>query len=91
MQSKGKTGRADVALIMINKLYGIKRELKNVGNEERFNGSRQRSLSILGLLKGRLYKTQVQVTPQSMLGKVVRYMANNRCMKGIALIRYWSH
>lgn len=81
MQSKGKTGRADVALIMINKLYGIKRELKNVGNEERFNGSRQRSLSILGLLKGRLYKTQVQVTP-SMLGKVVRYMANNRCMTG---------
>lgn len=30
VQPKGKTGRADIALTMINKLYGFARELKNV-------------------------------------------------------------
>jgi hypothetical protein len=29
VQPKGKTGRADIALTMINKLYGIERELKD--------------------------------------------------------------
>ncbi|WP_339439716.1 MULTISPECIES: IS66 family transposase, partial [unclassified Pseudomonas] len=30
VQPKGKTGRTDIALAMINKLYGIERELKEV-------------------------------------------------------------
>ncbi|KPX21433.1 ISPpu15, transposase Orf2, partial [Pseudomonas amygdali pv. dendropanacis] len=33
VQPQGKTGRADVALACINKLYGIERELK--GNSEK--------------------------------------------------------
>ncbi|AHF65906.1 ISPsy5, transposase [Pseudomonas cichorii JBC1] len=38
VQPKGKTGRADIALTMINKLYGIERELKDVSDEQRFIG-----------------------------------------------------
>ena len=33
VQPKGKTGRADIALTMINKLYGIERELKEADDE----------------------------------------------------------
>ncbi|EGI00071.1 ISPpu15, transposase Orf2, partial [Pseudomonas amygdali pv. lachrymans str. M302278] len=35
---QGKTGRADVALASINKLYGIERELKDVSDEQRYIG-----------------------------------------------------
>jgi hypothetical protein len=74
---KGKIGRADIALTMIYKLYSIERELKDVSDEQRFIGRQERSLPILGQLKSWLDKTQSQVTPQSVLGKAVNYLANN--------------
>ena len=77
MQPKGKTGRADIALTMINKLYGIERELKDASDEQRFIVRQKKSLPILAQLKGWLEKTQPQVTPQSVLGKAVNYLASN--------------
>ncbi|HDS1769148.1 TPA: IS66 family transposase, partial [Pseudomonas putida] len=77
VQPKGKTGRADVALTMINKLYGIERDLKDASDEQRFLGRQERSLPILEQLKSWLDKTHSQVTPQSVLGKAVLYLANN--------------
>src|SRR5690606_32706240 len=41
VQPKGKTGRADVALNLINKLYRIERELKDADDNQRLIG-RQR-------------------------------------------------
>ena len=43
VQPKGKTGRADIALTMINKLYGIERELKDVSDEQRLSVVRRRA------------------------------------------------
>lgn len=77
VQPKGKTGRADIALTMINKLCGIERELKDANDELRFIGRQEKSLPILTQLKSWLDKTQSQVTPQSALGKAVHYLANN--------------
>ena len=77
VQPKGKAGRADIALTMINKLYGIERELKEVSDEQRFIGRQEKSLPILAQLKSWLDKTQSQVTPQSVLGKAVNYLASN--------------
>lgn len=77
VQPKGKTGRADVALTMINELYGIERDLKDASDEQRFIGRQARSLPILEQLKSWLDKTHSQVTPQSVLGKAVLYLANN--------------
>jgi transposase len=77
VQPKGKTGRADIALTMINKLYGIGRELNDASDEQRFIGRQENRLPILGQLKSWLEKTQPQVTPQSVLGKVVNYLASN--------------
>ena len=77
VQPKGETGRADIALTMIKKLYGIERELKDVSDEQRFINRQEKSLQILSQLKSWLDKTQPQVTPQSVLGKAVNYLASN--------------
>ena len=77
VQPKGKTGRADIALTMINKLYGIERECKDASDEQRFIARQEKSLPILAQLKSWLDKTQPQVTAQSALGKAEHYLANN--------------
>ena len=77
VQPKGKVGRADVALTMINTLYGIERDLKDANDEQRFVGRQEKSLPVLAQLKSWLEKTQQHVTPQSALGKAVNYLANN--------------
>lgn len=77
VQPKGKTGRADIALTMINKLYGIERDLKEMTDEQRFGGRQEQSLPVLAQLKSWLEKTQPQVTAQSALGKAVNYLASN--------------
>jgi transposase len=77
VQPKGKTGRADIALTMINRLYGIERELKDGSDEQRFIGCQEKSVPILAQLKSWLEKTQPQITPQSVLGKAVNYLASN--------------
>ena len=77
VQPKGKTGRADVALNLINKLYSIERDFKETSAEQRHEGRQQRSLPILVQLKAWLEKTQPQVTAQNALGKAVNYLASN--------------
>ena len=56
VQPNGKTGRADLALIMINKLHGVERELKDASDEQRFIGCQEKSLPILVQLKNWLEK-----------------------------------
>ena len=67
---------------MINKLYGIERNLKDLSDEQRFIGRQKISLPILAQLKSWLDKTQSQVAPQSVLGKAVNYLANNLSQLG---------
>ncbi|WP_223115241.1 IS66 family transposase, partial [Pseudomonas syringae] len=69
VQPKGKTGRADIALNLINKLYGIERDLKACCDDERKTGRYEQSLPILAQLKSWIEKTQPQVTAQNALGK----------------------
>ena len=76
VQPKGKTGRADIALTMINKLYG-KNELKEVTDDQRFVGRQEKSLPVLAQLKAGWRKLIPQVTSQSALGKAVGYLASN--------------
>lgn len=77
VQPKGKTGRADVALSLINKLYGIERDLKEDNDSERLVARQQRSQPILDQLKAWLDKTLPQVSKQNALGKAVNYLASN--------------
>lgn len=77
VQPKGKTGRADIALNLINKLYSVERDLKACGDAERQVGHHAQSLPILAQLKGWIEKTQPQVTGQNALGKAIGYLASN--------------
>lgn len=77
VQPKGKAGRADVALGLINRLYAIERELKDADDEQRYLGRQQHSLPVLAQFKAWLDKTQPQVTAQNALGKAVNYLASN--------------
>ncbi|MGV8916589.1 MAG: IS66 family transposase [Pseudomonas sp.] len=77
VQPKGKTGRADIALNMINKLCGIERDLKELSDAQRHESRQQESLPLLTQLRAWLEKTQPQVTTQNALGKAVGYLASN--------------
>ena len=77
VQPRGKTGRADMALNLINTLYGIERDHKDSGELERQAARQQRSLPVLDQLKAWLDKTQPQVAGQTALGKAVNYLASN--------------
>ena len=72
-----ETGRADIALNLINKRYGIERDLKEVGDEHRHEGRQQNSLHVLAQLHAWLEKTQPQVTAQNALGKAINYLVSN--------------
>ncbi|WP_122574657.1 IS66 family transposase, partial [Pseudomonas viridiflava] len=77
VQPKGKTGRADIALNLINKLYGIERDLKASSDADRKIARHEHSLPILAQLKSWIDKTQSQVTAQNALGKAISYLASN--------------
>ncbi len=77
VQPKGKTGRADMALNLINRLYGIERDLKDACDTERLVARQQRSQPLLDQLKTWLDKTQPQVAGQTALGRAVNYLASN--------------
>ena len=76
-QPKGKTGRADMALNLINKLYAVERGCKEADDTARLQARQQKSEPILHQLKAWLDKTQPYITPQSALGKALNYLANN--------------
>ena len=62
VQPKCKTGRAGIAQTMINKPYGIERELKDGDDEQCLIGRQKKSVPILAQLKGWLQKTQYSGT-----------------------------
>jgi transposase len=62
---------------LINKLYGIERDLNAASDSERLAARQQRSQPLLDQLKAWQDKTQPQVAAQTALGKAVNYLASN--------------
>ena len=79
VQPKGKRGRADEAVDLIGKLYGIERTCQHATDEDRLLARQQLSVPALAALKAWMDKTLPAVTPQSALGKALAYMQ-----------KYWS-
>ncbi|SFS24818.1 Transposase [Pseudomonas sp. NFACC42-2] len=77
VQPKGKTGRADIALKLISKLYGIEIAYKEKSDEARKKARQDLSCHVMGQLREWLHKTLPYVTTQNALGKAVTYLANN--------------
>jgi transposase len=74
VQPKGKKGRADEAVALIGKLYGIEKDCKDASDSERFLARQQRSVPALAKLREWLDKTRPAVVPKSALGKALSYM-----------------
>ncbi|CBL44195.1 Putative transposase (IS66 family element) [gamma proteobacterium HdN1] len=76
VQPKGKTGRADVALSLIQKLYAIEKSLPEKTIEERLAIRQQQSAPILQQIKEYLEKTAFEVPPKTAIGLAVHYSLN---------------
>ena len=74
VQPKGKRGRADEAVALIGKLYGIEREYQDADAATRLLARQQHSLPVLATLHAWLEKTLPGVTPKSALGTALAYL-----------------
>jgi len=74
-RSKG-TGKAQLALSEIQKLYAIERQIAEKPIDERLAIRQARAKPILDKLKRWLEKSLHQVPPKSALGKALHYLAN---------------
>lgn len=76
VQPKGKRGKADEAVALIGKLYGIEREYKEASIEDRYLARQKHAVPVLAELQAWLHRTQPLVTPKSALGTALAYMGN---------------
>lgn len=72
-QLKGKTGRADWAVLHIQKLYRIESKIKDMTSEEKLAIRQEKSVPLLNEFKKWLDKTVNQVAPKTAIGKAVAY------------------
>jgi transposase len=73
-QAKGKTGKADMALSMIQKLYRIEISLKNKDANEKYQLRQEKTKPLLEQFYQWLEKANVP--PKSALGKAIQYCKN---------------
>ncbi|CAM2896585.1 hypothetical protein VIRA109638_05100 [Vibrio rarus] len=71
LQGKGKSGKADKALVKIQKLYGIESRLKGMSAQKRKAERQQHAKPILDELYE--WMTTQQVVGSSSLGKAIKY------------------
>lgn len=79
IEAKGdnkKTGKADVVLNLIGKLYGIEQAIKDKTAEEKFNVRQQKAKPIVDELYQWLIKHQDKMPPKIPLGKAISYGIN---------------
>ena len=72
-QPKGKTGKADMALNFIAKLYAVEKETQGDDAAMRLDLRQAKSTMILGEFHQWLIQAQQQVPPKTIVGKAVNY------------------
>jgi transposase len=84
LQPKGKTGRPDQALAMINKLYLIERQARDLDPMQRYQLRQDQAVPVLDQLEAWLTKTLPRVAPKTKLGQALHYLQ----AQWAALVRY---
>lgn len=74
VQPKGKTGKADVGVNYIAKLYAIEKSLHGCSLQTRTATRQEKSSVVLSELRAWLDKSLAGVPPQSKLGDAMRYL-----------------
>ena len=75
-QNKNKSGKADVAISFIQKLYAIERKTADSPPDKRLEIQKNKAVPILQKFKAWLDKTLLNTLPESLLGKALAYVAN---------------
>lgn len=75
-QPKGKSGKADMALNQIQRLYSIEKQIKNKMTEEKYKARQEKAIPQLIKLKTWLDKSAQQVPPKTKLGEAIGYSLN---------------
>jgi transposase len=74
---KNKTGKADMAINLIQKLYRIEQQSKDQPPDKRFETRQADSIPVLDQLKAWLDKSLNNTVPKSKLGEALGYLAKN--------------
>lgn len=85
LQPKGKTGKADLALSHIQKLYAIEASIKDEPPDKRYATRQQEAKPILDKLKTWLDKSLLTVAPKTKLGIALIYL-NNQWQRLVAYL-----
>lgn len=75
-KSKAKTGKADVALSLIGKLYGIEGHLKTKSSDEKYQVRQAKSKPLMDKLNRWVLDNKEKVPPKSKLGEALTYWQN---------------
>ncbi|WP_445427351.1 IS66 family transposase [Alishewanella sp. HL-SH05] len=75
-QGKGKTGKADVALNHIQKLYALESKLKTAPPDKKYDARQALAKPLLEQFKSWLDKSSESVTKESLLGVAITYSLN---------------
>jgi len=84
LQPKGKTGRPDQALAMINRLYIIERQACDLDPTQRHRLRQDQARPVIDQLQTWLTKTLPRVAPKTKLGLALHYLQS----EWSALVRY---
>lgn len=72
-----KTGKADVAINLIGKLYAIEKRIKAFSPEDKYTVRQQEAIPILADIRQWLDKTLHSILPKGLLGKALSYLEKN--------------
>jgi len=75
-QVKGKTGRADQVLSLIQQLYRVEKESEDYTVDQRYEIRQKQSKAILSKLRKWLDKAIANTPPKTAIGKAVQYLQN---------------
>ena len=76
LQGKNKTGKVDVVLSLIQKLYGVESRIKDKSVDDKYTARQEVSLPILSKLKIWLEQDQPNLVGNSKLIEAANYLAN---------------
>lgn len=74
LQPKGKAGRADKAIALIAKLYGVEKQARWLLPQERHALRQAHSRAVVDQLQQWLEKSLQQVPPKSAIGRALKYL-----------------
>ena len=72
-----KTGKADVAINLISKLYAVEKRIKALSPEEKYSTRQNEAIPILTAIRQWLDKTLHSTLPKGLLGKALSYLEKN--------------